>query len=139
MSTQLFTYEDLLTLLAALDDYEQAAADSDNQAELDRATALYHRLDAMRFAAQQPPPPAPAAPRGWFRDPWQQASLRYWDGRQWTPRIRDTGRAVIIRKSKGDTFTNLALTVATCGLWAPVWMLRSADRHTVRPVRRGPP
>jgi hypothetical protein len=38
-----------------------------------------------------PPAPAPGvpatAPPGWHPDPWAAASLRYWDGRQWTGHV----------------------------------------------------
>ncbi|MGZ4691025.1 MAG: DUF4328 domain-containing protein [Acidimicrobiia bacterium] len=30
---------------------------------------------------------APGAPPGWHPDPWAAASLRYWDGRQWTGHV----------------------------------------------------
>jgi DNA polymerase-3 subunit epsilon len=30
---------------------------------------------------------------GWYEDPWNQADLRWWDGRQWTVRSAATGQA----------------------------------------------
>jgi hypothetical protein len=41
--------------------------------------------------APEPPPANPAAPAtappGWHPDPWATASLRYWDGTQWTGHV----------------------------------------------------
>ncbi|WP_082168994.1 DUF2510 domain-containing protein [Mycolicibacterium chlorophenolicum] len=30
---------------------------------------------------------------GWYDDPWNQADLRWWDGRQWTGRTATTSPA----------------------------------------------
>jgi hypothetical protein len=38
---------------------------------------------AVRWSNRTNRPPT-AFPAGWYEDPWQGASLRYWDGMQWT-------------------------------------------------------
>jgi hypothetical protein len=86
--------------------------------------------------ARPPGPPTQVARKGWYRDPWQRDSVRYWDGWQWTPRVRPLQPVTLVTYPRGDTFTNAMLTVVTCGLWAPVWMLRSSARHKVRKRRQ---
>lgn len=40
---------------------------------------------AAPLAASPPPaPPSPQVPAGWYADPYQQATYRYWDGQAWT-------------------------------------------------------
>jgi hypothetical protein len=39
-------------------------------------------------------PPAPTVPAGLYPDPYGQAPLRWWDGRQWTTRTSDGGQPV---------------------------------------------
>jgi hypothetical protein len=77
-------------------------------------------------------PPTAAARRGWYSDPWQTDALRYWNGYGWTGRARPLEPVTLVTYPPGDTFTNLALTVLTCGLWAPVWMVRAGARTRVR-------
>jgi hypothetical protein len=79
-----------------------------------------------------PGPPTEFARRGWYLDPWDRDQLRYWDGRQWAPRVRPLEPVTIVTVRPGDVFTNAMLTLATCGLWAPVWMLRTGARTRVK-------
>ena len=77
-------------------------------------------------------PPTETALRGWYRDPWKRDSLRFWDGRVWTARARPLEPVSVVTYQPGDAYTNFMLTVATCGLWAPVWMVRAATRYRVK-------
>lgn len=81
-------------------------------------------------------PPTAAARKGWYRDPWQRDGLRYWDGRAWTSRARPLEPVTVTTYAPSDPFTNAMLTLATCGLWAPVWMARAGTRHSVKKVKR---
>jgi hypothetical protein len=78
--------------------------------------------------------PSELAPAGWYRNPdtRQRDHLRYWNGRQWTEVTRPVVRCRIEHRPPGDAWTNFWLTVLTMGLWAPVWMVRSAHRYRVR-------
>jgi hypothetical protein len=42
------------------------------------------RFDVVAPGTDLSAPPAAATPEGWHPDPWGQARLRWWDGRQWT-------------------------------------------------------
>jgi RsiW-degrading membrane proteinase PrsW (M82 family) len=38
----------------------------------------------------------PAAPPGWYKDPWQAAELRWWDGYMWTSLTRKSGTKAML-------------------------------------------
>ena len=51
------------------------------------------RSDETPSQAPLPPPPpvAVAVPAGWLADPSGGHELRYWDGREWTAHVSDSG------------------------------------------------
>jgi hypothetical protein len=70
---------------------------------------------------------------GWYPN---GATLRWWDGTQWTahtsplpvpqyaqPQHRDRGY-VERGMGSGENLTHLLLTICTLGLWFPVWIIR---------------
>ncbi|MDV3130168.1 DUF2510 domain-containing protein [Mycobacterium sp. 21AC1] len=75
--------------------------------------------------------PAP----GWYPDPGGQPGQRYHDGRRWTQHFAPTppavpppppAQAVAVAVSAGggpNHAVHLILTLLTCGLWLPVWIL----------------
>jgi len=67
---------------------------------------------------------------GWYQTT-ERGQLRYWDGRVWTAQRRELGAVTIRVSPAGDPFYNALLTVATCGLWAPIWMRRAGERRKV--------
>ncbi len=75
--------------------------------------------------------PPPAMPASWHPDPTNPGLLRYWDGVQWTEhRQAQTPVATAtvynnVRVSGGgsDAVLHLLLTIFTCGLWLPIWIL----------------
>lgn len=46
--------------------------------------------EALYAPAPTPAPADPAAPAGWYPDPWEDAQRRYWDGAQWTSQVEAT-------------------------------------------------
>jgi Protein of unknown function (DUF2510) len=82
------------------------------------------------MSGQSNPTPAP----GWYPDPGGQPGQRYHDGRRWTQHFVPTpptvpppaAPAVAVAVSAGGG-TNHALhavlTVLSCGLWLPIWIL----------------
>ena len=99
-----------------------------------------------------PPPPPPTVPAGWYPDPDNATgfryggapSLRYFDGVQWTenrvpmprrgPQPQQPSQPIIIAQQMAPTQTvyvgggtnhglHLILTLLTCGLWLPIWIL----------------
>ena len=77
----------------------------------------------------RPSTPAP----GWYPDPSGQPGQRYHDGRRWTTHFVPTpptapapAQAVAVAVSTGGGTSHalhLVLTVLTCGLWLPIWIL----------------
>ena len=83
--------------------------------------------------------PAPAP--GWHPDPHGAASLRYHDGVQWTDHTTEpalmpppvphappvplvvTNVAVATGGGGVNHGLHLVLTLLTCGMWAPIWLL----------------
>ena len=71
-----------------------------------------------------------AAP-GWYPDPQNQGVQRYWDGERWTERVAAAtpqANAVVYNNVRvkgvgGDSALHLLLTILTCGLWLPVWIV----------------
>lgn len=76
-----------------------------------------------------PPTPAP----GWYPDPGGQPGQRYHDGQRWTqhfvpapPAAPAPAQAVAVAVSNGGGTSHalhLVLTLLTCGLWLPIWIL----------------
>lgn len=73
---------------------------------------------------------------GWYPDPYGKGAYRYFDGRQWTSGTSDvpgylapapqfsTGAPREIASIKGpDTTIHFVLTILTCGLWLPIWII----------------
>src|SRR5215211_2880273 len=68
---------------------------------------------------------------GWFADPWHEADLRFHDGPAWTPRTR-TLKPCTVRYTRADHGLHAVMTVATLGLWAPVWAYAGGGRYRIR-------
>ncbi|MCX8564011.1 DUF2510 domain-containing protein [Mycolicibacterium mucogenicum] len=76
--------------------------------------------------------PSTLAP-GWYPDPSGQPGQRYHDGRSWTthfvpppPVAPAPAQAVAVAVSAGGGTSHalhLVLTLLTCGLWLPIWIL----------------
>lgn len=68
---------------------------------------------------------------GWYPDPTGQPGQRYHDGRRWTEHFTPTPppaptQAVAVAVSHGGGASHglhLVLTLLTCGMWLPVWIL----------------
>lgn len=103
--------------------------------------------------AADPSPAPPAVPAGWYPDPENTSgyrygglpSMRYFDGTQWTEHRAPIQRTqqqqrfpqqpifvqqnmvappVVVRSgSSSMAGLHLVLTILTCGLWLPVWIL----------------
>lgn len=76
--------------------------------------------------------PLPTAPAGWHPDPQSPGILRYWDGATWTDHRASAApqaTAVVYNNvtasssGGGDAALHVILTIFTCGLWLPVWIL----------------
>ena len=66
---------------------------------------------------------------GWYPDPTGAPGQRYHDGQRWTDHVTPTPppapTAVAVAVSHGGTShgLHLVLTLLTCGLWLPIWVL----------------
>jgi len=76
---------------------------------------------------------------GWHQDPWgPQGHLRWYDGMQWTQNVQvqqqpmpmvvmapsgGGASSVAVVESGPNHLLHLVLTLLTCGLWLPVWIL----------------
>jgi hypothetical protein len=80
--------------------------------------------------------PAPAPQPGWYPDPSGGPGQRYFDGQQWTiiapppppqPSIvinNNVGAPAPLVISTGPNHAlHLVLTLLTCGMWLPVWLI----------------
>lgn len=75
------------------------------------------------------------APAGWYDEPGEPGTLRYWNGNAWTPNRAPKYKAVAavptntvvvtppIRFRKTSHGFHLIMTILTLGLWAPVWII----------------
>ncbi|ORV96216.1 DUF2510 domain-containing protein [Mycobacterium kyorinense] len=84
----------------------------------------------------------PTPPPGWYPDP-SGSGQRYFDGRQWTdlPPPPPAQPSVVINNNVGASapavvVTNgpnhglhLALTLLTCGMWLPIWLIVAIVGH----------
>ena len=82
-------------------------------------------------------PPAPLP--GWYPDPFGAQGQRYWDGQQWTqvpppppqqPVVINNvvgsnmvAPATVFVRTGPNHALHLILTLLTCGMWAPVWLI----------------
>jgi Protein of unknown function (DUF2510) len=89
--------------------------------------------------------PAPLPQPGWYPDPSGGPGQRYFDGHQWTvsapppPSITINNNvnvpAPVVLTSGPNTALHLALTVFTCGMWLPVWLILAlVDNSQARAV-----
>jgi hypothetical protein len=70
---------------------------------------------------------------GWYPDPGGQPGQRYYDGQRWTqhftptPPVVQAPTAVAVAVAGGGTnhALHLILTLLTCGMWLPVWIIVS--------------
>ena len=130
--------------------------------KFDALTADIRRsLPGGQTPAEVPPPP-PAVPAGWYPDPDNTTgyryggipSLRYFDGAEWTdhraPMQRSQQRhslsqqpifvqqnvvtPPVVVSGGGSSMAglHLLLTILTCGLWLPVWILIEIIQATSR-------
>ncbi|MDA0251728.1 MAG: DUF2510 domain-containing protein [Actinomycetota bacterium] len=103
-------------------------------------------------ASPRPVPPPPTVPAGWYPDPDNHTgfryggvpSMRYFDGVQWTENRTPMQRRqqpqplqqplivnqqfapqapVVVYTSGTNHGLHLVLTLLTCGLWLPVWII----------------
>jgi threonine/homoserine/homoserine lactone efflux protein len=85
--------------------------------------------------------PAPAPQPGWYPDPSGRPGQRYFDGHQWTIAAPPQPSIIInnfAAPARGpNTALHLVLTVFTCGMWLPVWLIIAlADNQQARAVGR---
>jgi threonine/homoserine/homoserine lactone efflux protein len=84
--------------------------------------------------------PAPAPQPGWYPDPSGGPGQRYFDGHQWTigappPPSIIINNNIVAPPSGPNTALHLALTVFTCGMWLPVWLIIAlVDNRQARTV-----
>lgn len=69
------------------------------------------------------------APQGWYPDPSGMPGQRYFDGQDWTahytpapPQPVYQNPYVVVNRGSDHTF-HLLMTLFTCGLWLPVWIV----------------
>ncbi len=82
----------------------------------------------------------PPAPAGWHPDPQSPGILRYWDGTGWTEHRAAGGpqatavvyNNVTATSSGSDAGMHLILTIFTCGMWLPIWILIEIIRAVSR-------
>lgn len=86
--------------------------------------------------------PNPSAPAGWYPDPVSPGILRYHDGFSWTDYRRPAAPQqvqqpqviyvapqsyvqsnVVVQRAGVNHGLHLVLTILTCGMWLPVWIL----------------
>ncbi|MFT9523845.1 DUF2510 domain-containing protein [Mycobacteroides abscessus subsp. abscessus] len=67
---------------------------------------------------------------GWYPDPYGGGGQRYFDGAAWTPHavpppMPHLGPQVVVVQSQPrvNHLLHLILTLLTCGLWAPIWII----------------
>jgi hypothetical protein len=85
--------------------------------------------------------PQGQTPPGWYPD--GRGAVRWWDGNRWTGHVQPRPPVAVVpvaqplpkryvtRGVSGtEHLIHLVLTVATCGLWLIVWLIRMfAGRH----------
>lgn len=91
------------------------------------------------------PRPAP----GWYPDPSGVPVQRYWDGQKWGPQAPAPQPQVVVNNTNTVAPTpvyfstgpnhalHLILTLLTCGMWLPVWIIVSIVNSASRPRAAG--
>jgi uncharacterized membrane protein len=67
--------------------------------------------------------PAPAPQPGWYPDPSGGPGQRYFDGHQWTVGAPPNTISPPLVAGSPNTALHLALTLLTCGMWLPIWLI----------------
>lgn len=81
----------------------------------------------------------PAPPAGWYPDPSGVPGQRYWDGQKWGPKAPEWQQPQVVIHNTNTVATpapvyfnagpnhalHLILTLLTCGIWLPVWIIVS--------------
>jgi hypothetical protein len=84
---------------------------------------------------------------GWYPDPSGVPGQRYWDGQKWGPKAPEQQQPQIVINNTNTVATpapvyvatgpnhalHLILTLITCGMWLPVWIIVSIVDATNRP------
>ncbi len=96
---------------------------------VDKTPPVYH--PTIPLDPTDPPPPV--TPANWYPDPSAPGLLRYWDGTRWTDHrqtVTPAATATVINNisvprggNGSDVALHLILTILTCGLWLPFWIL----------------
>jgi len=84
----------------------------------------------------------PAPQPGWYQDPSGTLGQRYWDGQQWTYHAPPSPPqpSIVINNTVGvpapvvvttgpNHALHLILTLLTCGMWLPVWLIVAIVGH----------
>lgn len=97
---------------------------------------------------------APEPLPGWYPDPSGAPGQRYWDGRQWSAVPPPVQQPIVINNIVGSNIAaptpvfvrtgpnhalHLILTLLTCGMWAPVWLIVSIVSIASGPQAVGQP
>jgi Protein of unknown function (DUF2510) len=84
---------------------------------------------------------------GWYPDPSGVLGLRYWDGQKWGPKAPEQQQPQVVINNTNTVATpapvyvatgpnhalHLILTLLTCGMWLPVWIIVSIVNAASRP------
>jgi hypothetical protein len=93
----------------------------------------------------------PSPPSGWYPEPSGAPGQRYWDGQKWGPKapvqqqpqvvINNTNTvatpAPVYVKTGPNHALHLILTLLTCGMWLPVWIIVSIVHAASQPRAAG--
>lgn len=129
------------------------STNDDGRAPSTQQAAIAAELFSASPTPAKAPPPPPTVPAGWYPDPDNATgyryggipSMRYFDGVEWTEHRAPMQRrqhpqsnqqqpifvqqnvvappVVVNSGSSSMAGLHLLLTIFTCGLWLPVWIL----------------